>query len=120
MNELETLRAKLKAANERIGELDQQVSDLSDRQRSPYSMGLEHGRGSKASAAVAYGAAAERARIVAWIREQSNPHPENHNDDIDCGAALQQGTHEGWYCAQEDIAQGIESGAHLPSATEGE
>jgi hypothetical protein len=71
-----------------------------------------------------YGATAitERAAIVSWLRSQPNPHPENHNDDIDCGAALQQGTHDGWSIARREFAAAIESLAHHhhTARTEGE
>jgi hypothetical protein len=62
------------------------------------------------------GAAAERARIVAWLRKCKNPHEENPNDDIDCAAALATGQSWGWDGAIEHSIVGIKNGAHLAPA----
>jgi hypothetical protein len=72
--------AKLAAAEERVRELQS---------------GFAQGRGSKASAAVAYGAAAERQAIVAWLRSEAEPPM-----DMDQREAI------------NDLINGIVRGAH--------
>lgn len=59
----------------------------------------------------------ERSLIVEWLRGRINPHDENPNDDIDCGAARQQGMHEGWWQANDEAIAAIESAAHHATTT---